>query len=638
MTTQATKTRVYALTLLREWDPVLTANGSALPLGCLMSYAKAHKAGTLTEFFDFRPLKNCMPTEWHYYPDEAAAHRGSIWLVSSYVWNHEDNLEIARQIKEADPTAMIIAGGPHIPAYEAECQAFLQTHPYIDITSRGEGEVTLAEILERVAEVRRAGCEIELSGVNGITYRKGGQLQRNPDRIKTRDLDKFPSPYLTGEFEDASFDDLPLMILETNRGCPFGCTFCDWGSATLQKFSLFDLDRVKQEIVLIAKKRIESLYLGDSNFGAFDRDIEIAQAIADAKRKYGYPKQFGTSFAKNASPRLAKIIKILSQEKLIHIGLISIQSTDKETLDAINRSNIKNEKYEKLIEIFKQEKLNLSSELLIGLPGQTVQSHKEDLQFFIDRKLMTIAYCTAVMPNAPMNEPGYRKKYQIVTDKNGYVMSTSTFSNEERKQMIKLFLSFQFFYGAGVLRYFLYHLQMEHSIRFMDFVESYLNFSAEHRATYPISYQLQNDLLSMRREWSPSLEWTPDEGIFLFCHLEEFYAEVVGFTKEHYKLNLSADIEKTLVDAQIAVMPSLGKTVPFSVALPHDLPAYIQQIKELPVADHRPDNFRPLSSFPATVMKVSALKNKTIDSVGLVKFDRWTGAGFELRSPLRFHH
>lgn len=631
------KIKVYPVQLVHKWDPVLLANGSALPLGMLMAYAKVYKDGHLKNHFDFQPLINRYPEEWSYYSAEAAANPSSIWLISSYIWNHKDCMSTARAIKQADPSALIIAGGPHIPGYEAENKKFLTDNSFIDVTVRGEGEVALAELLDAVAHQKKLIANF--SHVTGVTFRSaGGELIRTADRTRTKDINIFPSPYLTGEFDHESFNDLPLMILETNRGCPFGCTFCDWGSATLQKFSLFDFERVKKEISVIVQKRTGSIYLGDSNFGAFERDLEITQLIASHKKNSGYPKEFGTSFAKNASQRLADITKVLKQSRLARIGLISIQTTDADTLSAINRSNIRNDKYEKLIEIFRAEKINLSSELLIGLPGQTVESHKDDLQFFVDRKLMTIAYCTAVMPNAPMNEPEYRKKYKILTNDEGYIVSTSTFNEKQHGEMITMFLAFQFFYGIGVLKYYLYYLQMEHGIRFMDFVYEMLSTCCEAQEKYPISYQLKRRLLTTRRYWSPSLEWSSVEGEFLFNNLEQYYLEVLRFTEEKYGVVIKQSVANTLITAQMAVMPTIGKAIPFRVHLEHDLCAYMHQLDAVRVIDKTPQDFKMLDTFPSTSMSVSALKSKTIDSVALAKFDRHTGAGFELKSPLRFHH
>jgi radical SAM superfamily enzyme YgiQ (UPF0313 family) len=633
------KTKVYPVLVSRRDDSGLFADGASLPMGTLVSYAKVYKDGLLNKHFEFERLVNRQQSDWGFYLAQAEKAQPAVWLLSSYMWNHKDNMALAEAIKERSPKSLILAGGPHIPAYAEENHAFLHQHPFVDITVRGEGEITLAEILDAVASNASSTLCADFNHINGITFLRDNQLVRTADRVRNRHLDIFPSAYLTGEFDHESFNDLPGMILETNRGCPFGCTFCDWGSATLQKFSLFNLERVKKEIDIVGQKRSFSIYLGDSNFGVFERDVEIAHTLVETKRKYGFPKKFNSSFAKNASPRLAEIIKILKSVNLMDYGLISIQTTDRETLSAINRSNIKNNKYDQLIEIFKEEGLQLSSELLIGLPGQTVHSHKEDLQFFIDRKLMTIAYNTAVMPNAPMNEPGYRQKYKIVTDENDYVISTSTFNESEYQKMFQLYLAFQFFYVLGVLKYFLYCLQMDYSIRMMDFIDDLLKQSEKNKEKYPLNFRLQKELLTKidpKRIGMPILHWKTEECTFIFNHLDDYYKEIILFTEEQYGIHLHPSEVQTLMIAQKSVMPALGKTVPLSVDLDHDLVAYFEQIKKIKHLDSKPENFRALINFPKGKLTVRLLKNKTIDHLNLVRYHHHSNSGWELKSALRF--
>jgi radical SAM superfamily enzyme YgiQ (UPF0313 family) len=639
-----TKIPVYPvlLSVCSDGTSGIPADSSVLPLGMLIAYVRQYKEGALQNFFDIKKMVNRPIDDWDWYLEQARSGPAGIWLFSAYFWNYQHNLDMARQIKEISPDSLIVFGGPHVPAYEGENIQYFHDHPFIDITSRGEGEVTCAELLDTIRQHNLALDEKttdlfpDFSSINGITFRKGDELIRTPDRVRNRELDKFPSPYISGELDDPSFNDIDMVVMETNRGCPFGCTFCDWGAATLQKFSLFDLDRIKQEIDIIARKRANVIYLGDSNFGAFERDVEIAQAIVDAKKKYGYPKYFGTSFAKNASPRLARIIKILSEKNMIDIGLISIQSTDENTLKAINRSNIKNEKYEQLIRIFRDEGLNLSSEVLIGLPGQTYETHKTDLQFFIDRKITTIAYAVAVMPNAPMNDPEYRKKYNIVTNEDSYVISTSTFTEADHKRMFELFMGFQFFYVLGALKYFLYFIQMEHGIRAIDFIEAILDEPQKDPERFPLSYKLKHTLLYNEHYWSPILSWTHGESDFFFNHLEEFFDEVLDLTKNHFHIDLTEKEIRTLRGAHLAVAPRIGKELPLEEDLPYNLVAYMKQIRDATVVDHRPEGFKPLSSFQPKKLKVRTLKNKTIDTLALSHFRRYTGIGWELKSELRF--
>ena len=81
------------------------------------------------------------------------------------------------------------------------------------------------------------------------------------DRIT--DVDSIPSPYLTGLFDSFAAGPGRAAMIETNRGCPYGCTFCDWGSATLSRVRKFDLQRVFDELEWAAKNRLETVAIAD---------------------------------------------------------------------------------------------------------------------------------------------------------------------------------------------------------------------------------------------------------------------------------------------------------------------------------------------------------------------------------------
>jgi len=513
-------------------------------MGCLTAYARSWQDGKLLAFFDIDRLVNRSHHDWHYYPDQADLCRehGAVWLLSSYVWNHADNLDMAREIKRRSPSSLVIVGGPHIPAYEQECHQFLDDHPYVDVAVRGEGEITLVEILEVLASrPANSGLAADLSSVSGLTFRHQAQVVRTPDRARSKELSSFPSPFLSGEFDDPSFDKLAGMVLETNRGCPYGCTYCDWGAATLQKVRHFDLERVKQDIEYIASKHPYNLHLADANFGAFARDIDIAKAIVAAKKKYGFPKKFASSNAKNASPIIGEVIKILTEGGLITQGAVAIRSVDDKVLKAVHRSNIKTANFEKLMGMFKQEQLVLTSELLLGLPGQTYQSHKHDLQYVFDRKITTLGYQVQMMPNAPMNEPGYREKHQIRTNANGFVIATSAFSEQDLTRMHELFLAFQYFYMLGVAKYFLYYLQIEHRINSLDYIDAVLSMPEDEAQQFPLLDRTRRDVIHQtdpRNVGVLELQWKTEDVRFLFDDLDAYYEEIIDFAACHFQLDI----------------------------------------------------------------------------------------------------
>lgn len=230
------------------------SNHPPLALGMITAFAKAYKGGVLNAWYDFVP---------GYLTEGAAAqqaireHGAGILLCSNYIWNLQHNLLISKLVKSLFPASITIHGGPSAPKYDYNCEEYFRDHPHVDIVARGEGEEIAAELLEQLALHAvdyAAGDTGFLAAIPGITFRApDGTLVRTPDRPVKRDVDSFPSPYLTGAFSDEDAKGWRAAIIETNRGCPYGCTYCDWGSATLSKIRRFSMERVAGEIDWMAR-------------------------------------------------------------------------------------------------------------------------------------------------------------------------------------------------------------------------------------------------------------------------------------------------------------------------------------------------------------------------------------------------
>src|SRR5260370_41294598 len=102
------------------------------------------------------------------------------------------------------------------------------------------------------------------------------------------------SPYLDGTFDElvhkGEIPAISAVVLETNRGCPFACTYCDWGQATQSKVNGLPLERIERELQLIADRSVPYLYLIDANFGIRRRDERITPAIGEVSRAGGAPR------------------------------------------------------------------------------------------------------------------------------------------------------------------------------------------------------------------------------------------------------------------------------------------------------------------------------------------------------------
>ncbi len=109
----------------------------------------------------------------------------------------------------------------------------------------------------------------------------------------------------------------------------------------------FDLDRVFAELEWCAANGFK-IAIADANFGIFERDVAIAERIAELKADHGHPRFVGNNYAKNTVKHLSKIIDIFTQAGIVAEGKMSMQSFDDDTLLTIRRKNIKVEKYDDL--------------------------------------------------------------------------------------------------------------------------------------------------------------------------------------------------------------------------------------------------------------------------------------------------
>jgi len=184
-------------------------------------------------------------------------------------------LEAAKKVK---PEVVTVTGGQH---FTALAQESLQTYPCIDIIVRGEGEITLAELVRALAEGE------ELTTIKGLSYRVGDEIRHNLPRPLIENLDSLPFPgyrfvedYLARyHFTMMTGRDARYMIVEGSRGCQYDCTFCSqwpfWGRRWRPKSS----KRIAEEMEYCHSKFGATFFwLTDDNFN-LARGKELAQEI-----------------------------------------------------------------------------------------------------------------------------------------------------------------------------------------------------------------------------------------------------------------------------------------------------------------------------------------------------------------------
>ena len=406
-----------------------------------------------------------------------------ILLLSCYVWNIDKNFQIAKQAKIQNPNCYIIAGGPQIPYFSL---SYFNEYPNLDAFCISEGEPIISKFLFKYTS------NMNIDNISGlITKRNNTQFRKIPSKIE---LDNLQSPWIIYHQDYIRFSQQIKnknkrvnIGWETNRGCPYHCSFCDWGSATNSKIKRFDMNLLKKEAQIFSDYKTDFIFITDANYGIFNDDLELVQILVEAKQNSGYPSSVTFSSAKNKKIVVNECYKILFENRMIEVAQIGFQHTDNEVLAAINRSNIKNEKLmEELQESF-EAGIPLVGVLILGNPGDTWQKWR---QAFYD--LLEIGFHDDIrvndfmlLPNAPANDKDYIEKWQITHINRMYretvnkrsrhpanfISSCKTFDEHDYVEMQVFSAFIQAFHIMGITKFVSLYLYHKNNIPYKEFYD-----------------------------------------------------------------------------------------------------------------------------------------------------------------------
>jgi len=576
-----------------------------LPLSSGLLRAHAETSETVCAHYRFKPFIYAidpLPTILARFDE-----RPDVLALSLSMWNEQLSLAVAGAIKQRCPDCLVVMGGPQVPH---QPEAYMARHRFIDVCVRAEGEEPFTEILERFTEAR------DFSGIAGVTWRDpAGAAIANPEsRPFVRALDAYPSPYLEGLFDDLAVGDEPPFnaILETNRGCPFGCVFCYWGRGGLsRKYRYHDLERVYGELEWCAAHRIRYVFNADSNFGMNKRDAEIADYLVALKRRTGFPDKFRTCFGKNTDDKIFQIGALFHQHNLEKGITLARQSNDAQVLVNIKRGNIKMETYRSLQMRFNDRNIPIYSELILGLPGETVDTWRRGIDELLGaglRNQLFIYFCQ-VYPNTDLADPDYQRRFGVetrrvelneihgsirdaalVTEYEDLVVATASMSTADWRRMAIMSWTTMLMHSLKLGFFVMAWLHDHHGVRNVDFLD-YLA-----AGDFPGGAMMKVELAAFDAKLDDILAgrgrgcvvpgcggtyWDVEEASFVRCmeDADRFYIELAGVVIAFLIGNgIEFDPEELgdVIAYQRARMPTRFPAAPTELAFAHNWPDYFE--------------------------------------------------------------
>jgi len=430
--------------------------------------------------------------------------RPTVLGLSLYAWNADLNRKIGQYIKKYYPDVLIVMGGPSIRQSLKDIEDFLRCNKWLDAFVIYEGERPFAELLNYVLEKGPKLNDLRNDNVKNVAYLAGDNFYCNLSS-DFGDLNELPSPYLTGLLDKFLKDGL-IPLFETNRGCPFSCTFCTWGLASLNKVRKFSMERVLAELDYVSGKFPNHLQwiFADANFGIFERDIEISQKICEIRKRTPGLKEIISWDAKNKQDRTKEIAEILQRHTSSkhytcrNMVTLAVQNLSKAVLNNIGREDIHLKDLPVIVNDYHSKGIAVYTDIMYILPGESFEDAMDTMRECFDIGFDYLAYRrTLMLPGCEIETAESREKFGLktkfaihrgsygeYTSKNGAlrvaefdetIVGSSRFSEQDALTFHVLTWLVFYAWNHGRLRPLLKYLMSKYNINAADFLLKILN-------------------------------------------------------------------------------------------------------------------------------------------------------------------
>jgi len=290
------------------------------------------------------------------------------FYCSTVLWNvSREQIAACRRLL---PFAHITVGGPLPTVIKQE---YLEHSPECDSVVVGEGEETLAELLDRLAEGE------SLEGVAGTVYRRNGEIIENPARPFIQDLDSLPSPaWDLINVKDYTppiglYTKKPVVTGLTSRGCHHRCLYCyKWGGYTIRFRSPEPV--VEEMEYLVRRFGVKEIRFWDDTFAA-DKARVLKMAELVARRGVRVDVSIGT----RADTLDAEVVAALKQIGVYNI-IIGVETGVQKNLEMLRKGQTL-EQVREAVHLVHKAGIRTFLTSIFGTPGETYEEGLETIRF-----------------------------------------------------------------------------------------------------------------------------------------------------------------------------------------------------------------------------------------------------------------
>jgi anaerobic magnesium-protoporphyrin IX monomethyl ester cyclase len=361
------------------------------PIDLLYAAAAFEKSAAIVKVVDYPGEE----LNWSHFKRDLQEFKPDAILLSITTPSLEDDLIAAKIAKEMDPSIVTIAKGAHFNTLDVQT---MERHGALDISLRGEYEMTIMEIAEGV---------VPLEEIKGLTFRSESGIKRNEERTLPKNLDDIPYParHLANNSLYIRPDTSELQTtLVTNRGCPFSCTYCLANQVSGLQNRYRSVENVIGEIKECVHKHNIRNFLFRSDLFTQNKKwvIELCQAIIEEKLDI---KWASNSRVDTVSPEVLEWMKKAG----CWIIAFGVEKGDDQALIQINKKATV-EKAREALAMTRAAGIKRSMYLLFGLPEDDEAALKKDIEFAkeVDPDFLEIFY-PYPFPGTPLYKEAVEK-------------------------------------------------------------------------------------------------------------------------------------------------------------------------------------------------------------------------------------